>query len=41
MIMRGIALFGENGSGKSTLAHALTKELDWFEMDAEDYYFPA
>ena len=38
--MRGIAVFGENGSGKSTLAHALAKELDLFEMDAEDYYFP-
>lgn len=38
--MRSIAIFGENGSGKSTLAHALAKELDLFEMDAEDYYFP-
>ncbi len=36
----GIALFGLNGSGKSTLAHALAKQTGYFEMDAEDYYFP-
>ncbi|MDO4741319.1 MAG: hypothetical protein Q4A66_11675 [Eubacteriales bacterium] len=37
---RGIAFFGLNGAGKSTLAHALAKETGFFEMDAEDYYFP-
>ena len=37
----GIAIVGLNGSGKSTLAHALAKELGFFEIDVEDYYFPA
>ena len=37
----GIAIVGLNGSGKSTLAHALAKELGFFEIDIEDYYFPA
>ena len=37
---RGIALVGLNGSGKSTLGHALAKELGYFEIDVEDYYFP-
>ena len=36
----GIALVGLNGSGKSTLGHALAKELGYFEIDVEDYYFP-
>lgn len=36
----GIALVGLNGSGKSTLGHALAKELCYFEIDVEDYYFP-
>lgn len=36
----GIAIFGLNGAGKSTLTHALAKELDYYEMDVEDYYFP-
>lgn len=36
----GIALMGLNGCGKSTLAHALSKKLGYYEMDAEDYYFP-
>ncbi len=36
----GIAIVGLNGAGKSTLAHALAKELGYFEMDVEDYYFP-
>ena len=36
----GIAIVGLNGSGKSTLAHALAKELGYFEIDCEDYYFP-
>lgn len=36
----GIAIFGLNGAGKSTLTHALAKELKFFEMDVEDYYFP-
>jgi len=39
-MLQGIALFGLNGSGKSTLAHALSKETGYYEMDAEDYYFP-
>lgn len=38
---RGIAIIGLNGSGKSTLNHLLCKELGCFEMDVEDYYFPA
>ena len=38
--MNGIAIVGLNGSGKSTLAHALAKELGYWEMDVEDYYFP-
>ncbi len=38
--MSGIAIFGPNGSGKSTLAHALSRQLNYFEMDVEDYYFP-
>jgi len=37
---QGIAFCGLNGSGKSTLAHALAKATGYFEMDAEDYYFP-
>ena len=36
----GIAIFGLNGGGKSTLAHALAKQINYFEMDVEDYYFP-
>ena len=36
----GIAIFGLNGAGKSTLTHALAKELNFYEMDVEDYYFP-
>ena len=36
----GIAIVGLNGSGKSTLVHALAKELDYYEIDVEDYYFP-
>lgn len=39
-MIRGIAVMGLNGSGKSTLAHALAKQAGYFEMDAEDYYFP-
>ena len=39
-MIRGIAIFGLNGGGKSTLAHALAKQIGYFEMDAEDYYFP-
>lgn len=39
-MIRGIAIFGLNGSGKSTLTHALAKQIDYFEMDVEDYYFP-
>lgn len=37
---QGIAIIGLNGSGKSTLNHMLARELGWFEMDVEDYYFP-
>ena len=36
----GIAIFGLNGAGKSTLTHALAKEIKFYEMDVEDYYFP-
>ena len=36
----GIAVFGLNGAGKSTLTHALAKEINFYEMDVEDYYFP-
>lgn len=36
----GIAIFGLNGAGKSTLTHFLAKELNYYEMDVEDYYFP-
>lgn len=39
-MINGLSFFGLNGSGKSTLAHALAKQTDYFEMDAEDYYFP-
>lgn len=39
--MKGIAIIGLNGSGKSTLNHLLARELGFFEMDVEDYYFPA
>lgn len=35
----GIAIIGLNGSGKSTLGHALAKELGYYEIDVEDYYF--
>lgn len=37
----GIAVIGLNGAGKSTLAHQLAKKLGLFEIDAEDYFFPA
>lgn len=37
---QGIAIIGLNGSGKSTLNHLLARELGYFEMDVEDYYFP-
>ena len=36
----GIALLGLNGSGKPTLAHAISQQLNFYEMDLEDYYFP-
>ena len=39
-MIQGIAIFGLNGGGKSTLTHALAKQLGYFEMDVEDYYFP-
>ena len=39
-MIQGIAIMGLNGCGKSTLAHALAKKTGYFEMDAEDYYFP-
>lgn len=37
----GIAIIGLNGAGKSTIAHVLAKKLHYFEIDVEDYYFPA
>ncbi len=40
ILINGIAIVGLNGAGKSTLAHALAKEIGYFEMDVEDYYFP-
>lgn len=39
-MINGISLFGLNGGGKSTLAHALAKQIGYFEIDVEDYYFP-
>ncbi len=39
-MIQGIAIVGLNGAGKSTLAHALAGEIDYYEMDVEDYYFP-
>ncbi|MTK09315.1 MAG: AAA family ATPase [Hungatella sp.] len=39
-MVQGIAVFGLNGGGKSTLTHALAKQIGYFEMDVEDYYFP-
>ena len=39
-MIQGIAIFGLNGGGKSTLAHELAKQISYFEMDVEDYYFP-
>lgn len=38
--MKGIAILGLNGGGKSTLAHALSKAIDYYELDVEDCYFP-
>ena len=40
-MFNGIAIIGLNGAGKSTLAHVLAKKLHYFEIDVEDYYFPA
>ncbi len=39
-MIQGIAIFGLNGGGKSTLTHVLAKQIGYFEMDVEDYYFP-
>ena len=39
-MVQGIAIVGLNGSGKSTLNHLLAREIGYFEMDVEDYYFP-
>jgi len=39
-MLGGIAIVGLNGSGKSTLGHALAKELNYYEIDVEDFYFP-
>lgn len=39
-MIHGIAIMGLNGGGKSTLSHMLTEEIDYFEMDVEDYFFP-
>lgn len=38
--MKGIAILGLNGGGKSTLAHALAKQINYYEIDVEDCYFP-
>jgi len=38
--MAGIAIMGLNGAGKSTVAHKLAKQLDYYELDVEDCYFP-
>lgn len=38
--MNGIVILGLNGGGKSTLAHALAKEIEYYELDVEDCYFP-
>ena len=35
----GIIICGLNGCGKSTLAKALSRDMDFFRMDVEDYYF--
>lgn len=35
----GIILTGLNGSGKSTVCKQLAKKLNYYSMDAEDYYF--
>lgn len=39
-MVQGIAILGLNGGGKSTLAHTLAKQIGYFEIDVEDYYFP-
>ncbi len=39
-MIQGIAIFGLNGGGKSTITHDLAKQIGYFEMDVEDYYFP-
>lgn len=39
-MIQGIAICGLNGGGKSTLAHLLAKQIGYYEMDVEDYYFP-
>lgn len=38
--MNGIAILGLNGGGNPTLAHALAKQIDYYELDVEDCYFP-
>ena len=40
-MIQGIAVFGLNGGGKSTLSHSLAGQIGYYEMDVEDYYFPA
>ena len=39
-MVHGIAIMGLNGCGKSTLAHEICKQLHYFEIDLEDYFFP-
>ena len=39
-MFRGFSIFGAIGVLFSTLTHALAKQTGYFEMDAEDYYFP-
>lgn len=34
-----LIIFGASGSGTTTLAQALSKELQWIHLDADDYYW--
>ena len=37
---RGVFIFGLNGCGKTTLGRALSRMLDAYALDVEDFYFP-
>ena len=39
MLPYGIIITGLNGCGKSTVCKLLAKKLNYYSMDAEDYYF--